>query len=113
MWVPPMRDAPRSDERTVLRDPRAIFDAIPVAGWLARSDGGLVSFNREFLAYTGAAAETLEGARWVSVLDPEAAPSVLAQWNEAVQRGEPFTTELRLRRHDGVLRWFALRASKV
>ena len=49
--------------------------------------------------------------RWTtgSVVHPDDLPEVIAKWTAAVKAGEDYTNENRLRRADGVYRWFHAR----
>src|SRR5262249_36215784 len=50
------------------------------------------------------------GFDWLQQLHPEDREPTIAAWNRTVATGEPFDIEQRVRRKDGVYRWFKARA---
>src|SRR5262249_54993029 len=50
------------------------------------------------------------GFDWLQQLHPEDREPTIAAWNRTVATDEPFDIEQRVRRHDGVYRWFKARA---
>jgi len=89
---------------------RTMANSISQLAWIARADGSIHWYNERWYAYTGTTPEEMEGWGWQSVHDPERLPAVLAQWQEAVVRGEPFEMEFPLRGADGRYRRFLTRA---
>ncbi len=55
----------------------------------------------------------MEGWNWKSVHDQAELPAIIAQWQETLRSGEPWEATFRLRRHDGMFRWFLSRANPV
>jgi PAS domain S-box-containing protein len=96
------RPAPGADPGELYRQ---IADAIPQMVWTGGADGALDYFNRRVLEYTGMDPGTLAGWGWQPVIHPEDLPACLARWRHALETGEPYEIEYRLRRHDGVYRW--------
>lgn len=94
------------------------FDDIPEIAWTATRDGRMLQFNREWREYAGmkarsnAAAATLEKAWWAAVHrdDREFVHQALVG---EMQAATPFELELRLRRADGMDRWFRLFVSPL
>jgi len=84
---------------------RLIADSIPHMVWVARPDGGLDFFNQRCYDYTGLDYAQLEGWSWRAVIHPEDWEQCLATWTRALQSGERYEVEYRLRRADGVYRW--------
>jgi PAS domain S-box-containing protein len=84
---------------------RLIADTIPHMVWTARADGWLDFFNRRCHEYTGLAYGELEGWAWKEVIHAEDWDRCLASWTRALQSGERYDIEYRLRRADGVYRW--------
>ncbi|HEX5819746.1 MAG TPA: PAS domain-containing protein, partial [Gemmatimonadales bacterium] len=95
-----------------LRESEATFrlfaDAIPSLGWTAAADGGITFVNAQWTAYTGLSME-------VSLADPSVAlhpddrAEAIRTWAAAVDQGHPHEFAYRLRRHDGIYRWFLAR----
>jgi len=88
-----------------------LADAMPQLVWIGRSDGELDYVNQrvcEYIGVFGPAARSHEA--WTQVIHPEDKESSMAVWAQAISRGEAYTLEQRLRRHDGVYHWFLVRA---
>ena len=84
---------------------RLIAETIPHIVWTARADGSLDFFNRRCYEYTGLDASALSGWAWRSVIHPQDCERAIATWTRALQTGERFEVEYRLRRADGAYRW--------
>lgn len=89
---------------------RTIANTVPMLAWSATPEGHIAWFNARWSEYTGTALDDQVGGTWESVHDPEDFPRVLAGWRAALASGEPWEDTVRLRRHDGELRWFLGRA---
>lgn len=82
--------------------------------WAARADGFLYWFNDQVLSYTGLSIADLSGVEgWGKVVHPDDLPDAGLRWGQALASGSVYETEFRLRRHDGVYRWFLARAETV
>ena len=90
---------------------RALFDAMPQLGWLARPDGYITFYNRGWFEFTGTTHSEMEGWGWKSVHDPKLLPSVEASWRNSIETGACFELAFPLRRHDGVFKWFLTRVN--
>ena len=53
--------------------------------------------------------EESNGWGWQVAFHPEDVPPLMEKWRELLVSGEPGEIEARLRRHDGVYRWFLIR----
>ena len=89
---------------------RLVVDAIPTLAWSARSDGSADFFNQRWLEYTGLSAEQARDWGWTVALHPDELNGVVHYWRSVLTSGEPGEIEARLRRFDGVYRWFLFRA---
>jgi PAS domain S-box-containing protein len=69
--------------------------------------GAVELVNQTILDYTGKTSEELKD--WPSVVFEDDLPHVAAKWTHSVATGEPFDTEVRVRRADGAYRWFQCR----
>jgi PAS domain S-box-containing protein len=65
------------------------------------------------MAFTGQSAEEMLGSGWVQAVHPDDAGVVAQRWAQAVSSGEPFLSEHRIRRRDGVWRWMRAHAAPV
>jgi PAS domain S-box-containing protein len=92
---------------------RVIADAVPQMMWSALADGYLDWYNARWYEYTGQTREEAAGWGWQAVHHPVDLPGVMEAWPGSIASGEPFEMEFRLRRADGVFRWFLTRAIPV
>ena len=102
-----LRAAAQEGEATI----RSVFDSMPQLGWIARADGFIDFYNRNWYEYTGTTHEQMEGWGWRSVHDAELLPEIEARWRRSIESGTPFELVFPLRRHDGVFRWFLTRVN--
>jgi PAS domain S-box-containing protein len=92
---------------------RQIVDALPGLVWTAHPNGRGDFFNQRWREYSGLSAEQASGEGWQSTVHPDDRPALLAAWQRCINAGIPGEVEARMRRHDGVYRWFHLRASPL
>src|ERR1700678_1064203 len=88
---------------------RLIVDGLPGFVTLRSPDGEIEFANRYALDYFGVTLEELK--TWVigSGFHPEDSQAVRDSWHESVVTGRPYDFQARLRRADGVHRWFHMR----
>jgi len=86
---------------------RLIVDSIP--GLVCTmAPGGEVEFvNQQLLDYTGKTREELSD--WRPLMHPDDRERVMFQWTGSIQTGNAYEIEHRIRRADGVYRWFQVR----
>jgi len=92
---------------------RALLDSLPQLLWSNRADGYCDYLSPQWVAYTGVPAQEHRGEGWFEAIHPQDRDDVRRAWDQAVRGGLPFDIEYRIRRHDGVWRWFSSRASAV
>ena len=107
------RRAAEAALRTGSAQVRALLDSLPQLLWSSRADGYCDYLSPQWLAYTGALAKEHRGDGWMGAIHPEDRDDVRQAWDQAVRGGLPFDSEYRIRRLDGVWRWFSGRASAV
>ena len=88
---------------------RLIFDGLPALIILMNPDGDLLRANRHCLEFFRATLEELQGRGQVHSYHPDDRPRVLAAWKKSLETGQPYVSEGRRRRADGVYRWFHTR----
>lgn len=104
------------EERTVaLQESAATFrfltDAIPQIVWTARPNGDLDYYNENWYRYTGMNEEESLAFGWQKVVHFQDKQNVIDTWVHAVNTGEKFQTEFRMRNVvDGAYRWHLGRA---
>ncbi len=84
-------------------------NSIPAMAWVAAPDGARERVNSQWSAYTGQTLEAALGHGWMDALHPQDQEARLTLTPEMTQ-GAQWQAEYRLRRHDGVYRWFLTRA---
>ena len=97
-------DALRSSEQQL----RLMVDSIPALISIRTVTGEVEVVNRQCVDYTGMTVDQLEN--WPEAVHPDDRADTIAQWKSAIESGNPLNTEVRLRRADGVYRWFHARA---
>jgi PAS domain S-box-containing protein len=92
---------------------RVLAESLPNLVWTCRADGWCDYLSRQWLEYTGSPEEQQLGFGWAEHLHPDDRERVNAAWAAARARGGFFDIEFRIRRHDGVYRWFRTRAAPL
>src|SRR5258706_10335150 len=101
-------DRKRADEelRTSESKYRHLVDTTPAFVHTALPNGEVDFYNRGWLEYVGLPLTDLLGWGWTCVLHPEDVETIVPKWRAALEAGEPFIGELRVRRGGGEYRWF-------
>jgi len=94
----------RSSEQTL----RQIIHKIPTLAWCNLPDGSSEFLNQRWHDYTGLSPQEAHGGGWKVAIHPEDLPRLTAKW-EAICDLDPGEYEVRLRRSDGIFRWFLFR----
>jgi PAS domain S-box-containing protein len=92
---------------------RILAEVMPQCIWTAGPDGQTDYVNQHWCKFSGLDPVQSLGAGWAVVLHPEDAAACFEAWSRAVQTGEIFESEYRMRRSDGVYRWFLGRGLPV
>ncbi|SDL93279.1 PAS domain S-box-containing protein [Catalinimonas alkaloidigena] len=92
---------------------RQIAEGLPQLVWTCNADGCCEYLNDQWIKYTGVpAAEQLDYG-WLAQLHPDDRLPTRLAWDQAVTQQSELQLEYRLRRHDGVYRWFEVRALRL
>jgi two-component system, sensor histidine kinase and response regulator len=92
---------------------RGLTEALPQLVWSAIPDGACDYFSRQWTEHTGAPEEDLLGWRWLEVLHPDDRERTRRIWLDSVAGRGPYDVEYRVRRSDGVYRWFKTRGTPL
>jgi formate hydrogenlyase transcriptional activator len=92
---------------------RQVIDTIPTLAWCNLPDGPNEFLNKKWHEYTGLSPEESHGWGWRAAFHPEDLPPLMEKWRELLASGEPGEIDARLRRHDGVFRWFLIRVEPL
>ncbi|MCP3721607.1 response regulator [Paraburkholderia sp. CNPSo 3272] len=103
-----------SDEALLLRDReehyRTLSEALPHLVLTCGSDGNCDFVSKQWLDYTGLDAGQSHGLAWLDAVHAGDREEIRRTWLKAVSSGAAdYRHELRIRRHDGLYRWFDVR----
>jgi PAS domain S-box-containing protein len=98
-------DALRDSEQSF----RLIVDGIDGLVAVMTSTGEVQVVNRQVLDYFGKTVDQLKGWTTSEAVHPDDLPSVISAWRHSVETVSPYYVDHRLRRADGVYRWFRAR----
>lgn len=88
-----------------------IVSSIPGLTWASDAQGATTFWSQQYLDFAGARIEDVLGFGFVDYIHPDDRKHSMEIWAEAISLGMPGEAEVRLRRADGVYRWFLIRAS--
>lgn len=92
---------------------RQVIDVIPTLAWCNLPDGSNEFLNKRWHEYTGLSHDESHGWGWQAAFHPDDLPPLMKTWQELLVSGEAGEIEARLRRHDGVYRWFLIRVEPL
>jgi len=91
----------------------ALAEAMPQIVWATRADGWNIYFNHQWVDYTGLTLAESYGHGWNTPFHPEDKQRARDAWQRATQYHERYSLECRLRRHDGIYRWWLIRGEPM
>ena len=104
----------RIDEMRVTQehdDPyRHLVEAMPDAAWTADAAGRLTFVTRRWAEHTGLSPDLGASLAAERSIHPDDRDALAAQWQTAVESGDPLEVTCRIRGRGGDYRWFLLRA---
>jgi PAS domain S-box-containing protein len=105
----------RAEEALRLREEefRSLAEAMPQIVWATRPDGWNIYFNQQWVDYTGMSLEESYGHGWNKPFHPDDQQRAWEAWQRATQHDERYSLECRLRRADGVYRWWLVRGEPM
>jgi PAS domain S-box-containing protein len=86
-----------------------VVDALPGLVWTAQPDGEVDFVNQRWREYTGISSDGAAGWAWQSAIHLDDVSGLLDHWRFLLRSRKPGEFEARLRRFDGVFRWFLMR----
>ena len=92
---------------------RQVIDTIPTLVWCTGPDGSTEFLNKRWHDYTGFSPGESRVRGWQPTVHPEDLPRVVAKGQELLASGQPGEVVARIRRHDGVFRWFLMRVEPL
>lgn len=88
---------------------RSFAESAPQLIWMCRPDGENIYLNQRWVDYTGLTLEQSYGHGWSKPFHPEDQQRARDAWQHATGTGGTYDLECRLRRADGIYRWFLIR----
>jgi PAS domain S-box-containing protein len=95
------------------REFRLLAESMPQIVWTTRADGWNTYFNNKWVDYTGLTLEESYGHGWNIPFHPDDQQRAWAAWQNAVLHNAPYLLQCRLRRADGVYRWWLVHGVPV
>jgi len=89
---------------------RILADSLPQLIWMTDDLGENTYCNQRYLDYLGVSEAERTNIQWLELVYPDDLATTLKIWNHSVETGEPYLNEFRLRRKDGMFRYFLARA---
>lgn len=88
---------------------RSFIEVTGVLGWTTNADGEVVEDIPSFRQFTGQTYEDVRGWGWSKALHPDDLERTVQVWKTAVSTKSSYEIEYRLRKYDGVYRYFLAR----
>ena len=87
-----------------------ICDTMPQLLWTTTPAGSSDWFSKRWYEYTGLTVKKSIGLGWQAPFHPEDVPETNKRWAHSLATGDEYSTEFRIKRHDGAWRWMLGRA---
>ncbi|KAF0675021.1 PAS domain-containing protein [Profundibacterium mesophilum] len=91
---------------------RGMAQTMPAHVWTATADGVIDWVSDQMTEYGGLGGESYAGAVR-SIMHPDDIGRITSIWSRVIDDGSAYEAEFRLRRRDGVYRWFMARATPI
>ncbi len=95
--------------RESAREFQILAESMPQIVWVTRPDGWNIYFNKQWVDYTGLTLEESYGHGWNKPFHPDDQQRAWDAWQNATQNNGIYSLECRLRRADGVYKWWLVR----
>jgi len=92
---------------------RVLADSLPQLIWMTDRAGDNTYCNQRYFDFLGVSEADRASIPWLELIHPDDLVFTLRIWNHAVETGEPYLNEFRLRRKDGMFRYFLARAVPI
>ena len=92
---------------------RVLADSLPQLIWMTNELGENTYCNQRYFDYLGVTEAQRTSIQWLELVHPDDLAPTLEIWNRSVETGEPYLNEFRLRRKDGMFRYFLARAVPI
>lgn len=85
---------------------RQVVESLPQLVWTCQPEGPCDYLSPQWVNYTGIPESQQLGYGWLEPLHPDDRQRTVEHWQATVGAGDHFSIEFRIRRHDGIYRWF-------
>jgi PAS domain S-box-containing protein len=92
---------------------RILAESLPQLIWMTNGMGENIYCNRRYFDYFGVTEAEVMSLGWKNLIHPDDLEPTMAIWEHCVETGEPYLNEYRLRRKDGIYRYFLARAVPI
>jgi PAS domain S-box-containing protein len=92
---------------------RHLTESLPQLIWTCDAQGQFDFLSPQWVAYTGIPESAQLGSDWVDQLHPDDRQRTMDRWLDVLSTGLTFDIEYRIRRHDGMFRWFKTMALPI
>jgi PAS domain S-box-containing protein len=92
---------------------RSLVSAAAQIVWTTDSSGHICGDMATWCAYTGQNEAEMDGEKVLQAIHPDDRKRVNRAWKQAIEMMQPYEAEYRLRRYDGIYRYFAARGVPV
>lgn len=92
---------------------RLLTNTIPQFVFTTDAEGRCEYISPQWTEYTGLTVEGTQGFGWMAAVHEDDRQRMSERWREALRAGSEFNVEHRLRRADGIYRWFLNRSLPV
>ena len=92
---------------------RELIESLPQLVWTCNANGLCDYLGAQWVAYTGVPEAGQLGYGWLEQIHPDDRERTITTWKATAGIGLPLDIEYRLRRHDGVYRWFKVQAKAL
>jgi PAS domain S-box-containing protein len=92
---------------------RMLAESMPQIVWITDAEGSNIYFSQQWVDYTGMTLKESYGHGWNSPFHPDDQQNAWEAWQNATQNNGVYSIEARLRRADGLYKWFLVRGVPV
>jgi PAS domain S-box-containing protein len=90
-----------------------LAESMPQIVWITNADGWNTYCNQQWVEYTGQTLEESKGPGWSMPLHPDDLQFAIDAWQNAIENGATYSIEGRLRRFDGIYKWWLIRGIPI
>jgi PAS domain S-box-containing protein len=91
----------------------ALAESMPQIVWITNAEGLNIYFNQQWVTYTGQTLEESYGHGWIRPFHPDDQKLAWEAWENATQFRATYSLEVRLKRADGIYKWWLARGVPV